>query len=491
MVASPTDGRFRVDWLLPGAITALALLVRLWNLGGQSIWYDEAFSLLLARHDFAGIAARTARDIHPPLYYWLLHLWGEGLWIDVHPRLLSTLAGTVSVPLVFAIGRRLFDSPTAAAAALLTAVAPFQVFYGQEVRMYALLGLWNLMASYGLIAAWQRGTKWGWPLFTTGIVLALYTHPLGWAPPIALLTGIVLTAPGRRALLRPALVSVAAAGFAFLPWAAVLAAQSGAVLGSFWAAPPTAVNAAASPYLFFMGPFAGAGLFPLAIAAVLLTLALSLPAALRRHPDATALRALWCWIGLPLLGLLALSLVRPVYLERVVFGSSFAAYLLMGWSVARLPVRALGLMLAALLTMAAVVGLRNWYGDPAFAKPPQREAAAAAVARWQPGEPVLHTGHGSYLAFRLYAPQMPNRLLAGDPEENQPTTRANATRQTLDVISVPAPEAVAAARRFLVVVALDGSIEFQRSLVSALDARYQRVDGQQIGGIQILEYEIR
>src|SRR3989338_4793672 len=72
----------------------LAFLLRTANLGAQSIWYDEAFSLLLARYGYGEIVARTARDTMPPLYYWLLHLWGAGHPVDFYPRFLSVLSGT-------------------------------------------------------------------------------------------------------------------------------------------------------------------------------------------------------------------------------------------------------------------------------------------------------------------------------------------------------------------------------------------------------------
>ncbi|MCS7001252.1 MAG: hypothetical protein NZ518_00235, partial [Dehalococcoidia bacterium] len=57
------------------ALTAVAFGLRVANLGGQSLWYDEGFSVFLARHAVADIIRLTAGDIHPPLYYVLLHGW--------------------------------------------------------------------------------------------------------------------------------------------------------------------------------------------------------------------------------------------------------------------------------------------------------------------------------------------------------------------------------------------------------------------------------
>lgn len=56
-------------------ILLLAALLRFYNLSGQSLWADEGNSAALAQQDVTEIARRTAFDIHPPLYYWLLKGW--------------------------------------------------------------------------------------------------------------------------------------------------------------------------------------------------------------------------------------------------------------------------------------------------------------------------------------------------------------------------------------------------------------------------------
>ena len=49
--------------------------LRLYHLGAQSLWYDETVSAYLASQSIPDLIAHTARDIHPPAYYLLLHLW--------------------------------------------------------------------------------------------------------------------------------------------------------------------------------------------------------------------------------------------------------------------------------------------------------------------------------------------------------------------------------------------------------------------------------
>ncbi|MDP3046129.1 MAG: glycosyltransferase family 39 protein, partial [Chloroflexota bacterium] len=130
-------------------ITLLAFALRLLRLDFQPLWWDEGYSVYFASQDLATLTLKTAADIHPPLYYYLLHVWialfGAS---DVALRLLSVVIGTATIPVFYAVGRRLVARGTALLACLLLAVSPFHVYYSQEVRMYALATLLGLASIY-------------------------------------------------------------------------------------------------------------------------------------------------------------------------------------------------------------------------------------------------------------------------------------------------------------------------------------------------------
>jgi hypothetical protein len=59
------------------------LILRLPGLETRPIWYDEAFSILLAARPFGQVVSGTAADTMPPLYYAMLGLWqslGQAIW---------------------------------------------------------------------------------------------------------------------------------------------------------------------------------------------------------------------------------------------------------------------------------------------------------------------------------------------------------------------------------------------------------------------------
>jgi mannosyltransferase len=138
--------------LVPTLILLLAAALRFYRLAGQSLWSDEGNSVALAQAGLAEIAARTALDIHPPLYYWLLHFWmrlfGQS---EVAVRSLSAVVAVLLVAVIYKVGTRLFDRRAGLIAALIAAVSPFQVYYAQEARMYALLALLGALTVWATV----------------------------------------------------------------------------------------------------------------------------------------------------------------------------------------------------------------------------------------------------------------------------------------------------------------------------------------------------
>jgi mannosyltransferase len=151
-------------WMI--AILLLAWGLRLFHLGAMSVWWDESLSYDRAQHDLAGILSNTiqiqnvtTRDLHPPLYFVLLHFFVVAFGIgEFALRTLSTFANVLTValmlPMVQLIAQvaRIRDAPRIAVlAALFAALSPFYVWYSQEARPYALVLFWSLLAAYALV----------------------------------------------------------------------------------------------------------------------------------------------------------------------------------------------------------------------------------------------------------------------------------------------------------------------------------------------------
>src|SRR5690606_28023570 len=104
------------------------------------LWLDEALSVNIASAPLAEIDDLLRHDGHPPLYYWLLHLWidvfGDG---DAAVRALSGVLGLAAIVLVYLVARRLAGPTLGVLAAVLLAVSPYGIRYSSEARMYELV----------------------------------------------------------------------------------------------------------------------------------------------------------------------------------------------------------------------------------------------------------------------------------------------------------------------------------------------------------------
>ncbi len=162
--------------VLPSALRALLLVVllvawglRLVGLDRQDIWWDEARNIDVALRRFSQVAIAPELDIHPPFYFWLLHGWSRlnGLAVGMDPaqmavvtRLLSVMAGVMSVALLYQLAMRCSPPKTrhwaGVVAASIGALSPFWLAESQETRMYTVGFALLLAAAVALMAAWRQ-----------------------------------------------------------------------------------------------------------------------------------------------------------------------------------------------------------------------------------------------------------------------------------------------------------------------------------------------
>ncbi len=173
-------------------ILLLALALRCYRLGVQSLWNDEGTSVALAQRDLATITRNASHDIHPPLYYYMLHYWVKVAGTSERGvRALSALGGVALVAAVYFLARPL-GAATGLLAAFLTAISPFAIYYSQETRMYIFLGLFGafcmlayegftagLLGSHG--ARGKRKTLIHAVAYILTSIFLIYTHYFGFA----------------------------------------------------------------------------------------------------------------------------------------------------------------------------------------------------------------------------------------------------------------------------------------------------------------------
>lgn len=435
------------------AIMFAAPALRFYHLGAQPLWLDEALTWLYAGTHFQGIAER---DIHPPLYFSLVRVWMHGVpGLGIPPiaghdnefflRAPSAVLGVVTVPVVYAVGRIIGGVQLGLGAALLFAVAPFQVRYGQEARMYALLtflaalimwGVSSLLAGCpaspsrtGSTSGKESGALRGrrrvllaWMAVVAGSAGALYTHNtailllVSWN--LVLFFCVVTGSLDRRNLIRNWSVAVAAIVLCWSPWLTTMARQAEGVPADYWIPAPDLNRV--------MEILGGLYLpqdehFPLYVATWLLVIGLWALGLYQWRRKPRWIVFLVVLVAGPIAGALVVSLVRPVFLARILIWTTIPFYVALtggALSPKRHPVR--------ILVLFALVGL-NLSGTvqyfTSFKKESWDEAAAYVAENAVPGDVILI--HKNYVKvpfnyyFRKYQQDVPQYPLPGEAAERE------------------------------------------------------------------------
>ena len=399
-MAAPRSARSRPrrpgKILVPIGICGIALALRAIALDRDQLWFDEAYSALVALSSPTDIVSEAARDSSPPLYYLLLHGWAMLFGSASRAlRSLSVVFGVATVLITGMLGRQLWGAAAGTLGMMLLAVSPLHIYYSREVRAYALLALLAVLSVIALERLIQRGTRTSVLFYSGVVVAACYTHNYGLLLPVALLISLV---QGRLPWTR-GLVCLAIIAAAYAPWLPVLVRQmgSGATgwIAPWWHATPPALALARSFAVFCFGgarpPYltlGSGGLPPIAVFASYLTFALVLGRSLMRpSPEAGRRMAVMCVLLLAVP--VAVSFVAPVYLvgRHDVFALPF--FLLLsarGTELLQTPIR-----WVCLVTMIVLGGVSTaaYYARPPVTGDAERAMFLAQTAR--PGDLILCT----------------------------------------------------------------------------------------------------
>ena len=464
------------------AIVVLATLLRFLYLGRESLWFDESISVAIARLNLRGLWSVVSRsEANMALYYALLHVWlriGDSEFIL---RSLSALAGILTVPLIYALGKRMFDARTGLIAAALLAANAFHIQYSQEARAYSLVVLLATLSSLFFVRALEHPSWGNWAGYAAASILTVYAHFFG---------ALVLAAQW---------ASVALLRRTEVPWKKLLASVSTIVLcllplGFFALTRDTGQLAWVSPIHFrdiydLFDALAGGGrllalayFLPCAITAVLVV------KAWRRHDarsEAWRYAFLLSWLFVPVLIALAVSLHKPVFVDRFLIVCLPALVLLAAVGLSQLPQR---WILAGCLAVLLSLSLRRvpWYG--AGAKKEDWRGATAYVLSHasQQDALVFFTSYGR-LGFDYYSRHANGGCKVAFPATLDPAGSTRVDPQDSLLASLPANyDQVWLLVRFN---DLDPTLrQRDRTIETTLAGEYSDEKEQDFHGVRVLEY---
>lgn len=372
-------------------VTAVAALLRFHSLAAKSFWFDEGVSVAIARLDwynFARILWR--REANMSLYYLLLHYWLHFGGSEFFVRSLSVLFAIASVPLIYLLGRYLFDSRVGLIAAALLAVNAYHVQYSQDARSYSLMVLLCLLSSFYFLKCLREPTRHNREVYVLSSVLAVYAQFFSGLLFVAQWVSLRFLDGGKPASPTQAKVKDD------WRWIALLVSPLLAFVLTTGTGPLRWVQRAGVRDLWVFALYLSGNGGPL----LLLAYAAACMAALlpvwqtrttrRVQWESWRYRFLLCWLLFPLLCTLGLSLLKPLFVPRYFIFCLPALLLLVACGILRL--RRTSLILPALLVVLVLSfrGTAEYYKqDLDIQRDDWRAATYYLLTHAQPGDALL------------------------------------------------------------------------------------------------------
>ncbi|HKV77025.1 MAG TPA: hypothetical protein VJP02_02725 [Candidatus Sulfotelmatobacter sp.] len=330
-------------------LLGVAILVRFRCLTCKPFWFDECFSVEIARigwRDFLHLL--WWREANMSLYYCLLRVWLRFGQSPFFIRSLSAVISAATLPAIYWVAKQLFDRRVALIATALLAVNAYSVRFAQEARSYALFMLLATLSS-GFLIAWtwevspdlrsQSATSNSQTLLLRGYilttVLAVYAHLYA----ILLIVGQwivvsrILRPDGDQAHLANIRRAWKIIGLAVLPLL-IFVAKTGA-------GPIRWIQRPGIHDLFDFFEHLAGGTWALALGYAAALVAALIPAGKRlwkREPSWQVWRCqvLLVWLLFPIVSTVLLSFARPVFLARYMIFCLPALLILVAAGLSRL-----------------------------------------------------------------------------------------------------------------------------------------------------------
>lgn len=404
--------------ILLGLILVLGTALRLYNLGTESYWVDEIFTIYESQQSYYQIITSGRLD-QPLTYYLPLHLWVRFFGTaEVSTRAFSALTGVGSIALIYFIGRELFSKGVGLLSALLMAISEFQIFFSQEARYYSIFEFTTLLSFLFLIPALRGKRKIYFIIYGIASILMIHSHAHG----IFILAGqnlfFILQVKKYKNLIITWLICQTFILLALAPFLYAFIFTDGGIEGAAalntgktsTSIPPSLWDPLRSIYRFILSPRHSRnwqGIFGnYAIAAIFFVIGtwafafrqgMSKWVAAIKEPFATLQKTLdaknklllvCCWLVFPIMIPFVLSfMIVPMYSDRYVISAAPASYLLLAYGILSFR-KVIPLILSfGVLAIIFVPGLRYYYATDLNQQ--WKEAAAYVEENAEPGEIIV------------------------------------------------------------------------------------------------------
>jgi len=396
------------------AILLCGLLLRLYNLGKCSFWYDEASSFLLGpKYLLAGL--RNSSIIGPALslFPFLVHFWKYLGKSEFILRLLPMVFGVFSIIGIYMVAKLLFNKKIAWLSAFILSISPFHVYYSQELKYNTLIVFLSIFSIYFYIKSLEENRPIFWLAFIAFTVLDIYTFFITLFLLISLNVHYFFFFNKYKKLIYKWLVTQVIILFLLIPWIIIIFKQ---ILNP---APFSTIAFIQRPSLltlFYSWQIFNIGFgapFFIYFSTFLLCLWLFIFGILSIAAEKEKRDLLLAWFLMPPFLIYLLSLIiKPIFLHRTLIYVTPAYYIILACGLARIKKKLVWIPLS-LFTLLSLVSLRNQFNNllplpsipyhPAvFVKIENKLAADYIESNFQKGDIIGHLSFYTLLPFIYY-----------------------------------------------------------------------------------------
>lgn len=206
----------------------------------SNLWFDESYSVGMANQTYKDIWTIGGNDVHPILYYWILHtlqiIFGNKIIIY---RLFSAICIAILGILGFTHIKKDFGKRTGLLFSFFSYFLPVCSLYAGEIRMYSLgLLLGTIMCIYAYRIYKNNIKKCTFIFFALSSLTLAYTHYYGLILAgiinLLLFINLIKNKKERMQDLKKFIISAVIQVLLYLPWLVCFLTQLQSVSGGFW-----------------------------------------------------------------------------------------------------------------------------------------------------------------------------------------------------------------------------------------------------------------
>ncbi len=205
-----------------------------------NMWFDEAYSVGMANNTFADIWVISSNDVHPILYYWILHIvyliFGSNIYLY---RLITMLPLAILGIIGYTHIKKDFGEKTGFLFSFFVFFLPVTCVYSADIRMYTWAMLLVTLMSIYAYRIYKEPTAKNWILFSIFSVLSAYTHYYALlAATIINLILLIYFIKYKRENIKTFIISAIGQIIIYSPWLLCLLKQAAGFTKGFWIPKP-------------------------------------------------------------------------------------------------------------------------------------------------------------------------------------------------------------------------------------------------------------